>query len=335
MATPKWKEALQKRKAEKDANDVKAFSLPDGKTTLRILPNPTDPEELFFADFGQHWVKSKSKKNAKGQSAIVGVALCVQKAYDEPCPYCDAISEALGHMDDNAHEFSDAEIKLMEEAKSRSRVLINAAIRVGGGNYEVKMVDLPKTAFNALIDLIDEWGDEIVSPTGGRDVVFTRSGSGINTTYQCVPASKSGGDIEKGWESSAINLETYVKSQLPKPAIAAKALTGIGDIADMKVSASLPAIGGSATAIADSTTTAAPAPTAKYTSDSSSVLDDDLDQLEDELDDVPFTEVEQQAPAVEEVVVDEPVPEEEKSQEQSTDDLLSELDDLEDLDLDV
>lgn len=329
MAVPKWKAALEKRKALKDANDVKTFSIPDGKTTLRILPNPKNPDDLFYHDFGLHWVKSKTEKNAQGKDKIVGVALCVSKAYDEPCPYCEAVSEALGHVDDNAHSFSDEEVKLIEDAKSRHRVLINAAVRSSNGDYEVKLVELASTAFNALIDLIDEWGEDLVAPESGQDIVFQRSGAGINTKYTCMPAKSKGSDIGKDWTSQAIDLEAYVKSQIPKQDRAIAAFNGIGTLADMSLTSSLPALSAPSTA---STTSAPseskPAPKPQYkTDEKDSVLDADLDQLEAELDDVPDVDLDDDAPFETESkdVVDAEIVSESSS---SDDDLMKELDDL-------
>lgn len=324
MAIPKWKAALEKRKAMKDANDVKAFSIPDGKTTLRVLPNPKDADELFYHDFGQHWVKSKTEKNAQGKPKIIGVALCTSKAYDEPCVYCDAVSEALGHADDNAHEFSDDELNLIKEAKSRHRVLINAAVRTKGGDYEIKLVDLATTAFNALIDLIDEWGEDVVSPKGGQDIVFQRTGSGINTTYTCMPAKSKGDDISDDWTSSAIDLDAYVKSQIPKQDRALAAFNGIGALADLRLSTPMPALAAPSSA---SSSEPKPAPKPQFASDDDDgILNSDLDQLEEELDDLP--DVEDDAPfetKAEEQVVDAEVVNESSAEE---DELMKELDDL-------
>ncbi len=331
MAVPKWKAALEKRKALKDANDVKAFNIPDGKTTLRVLPNPKDADELFYHDYGMHWVKSKTEKNAQGKPKIVGVALCVSKAYDEPCPYCEAVSEALGHVDDNAHSFSDDEVKLIEEAKSRHRVLINAAVRSSNGDYEVKLVELASTAFNALIDLIDEWGDEVVSPKGGQDIVFTRSGTGINTTYTCMPAKSKGSDVGGDWTSKAIDIEAYVKAQIPKQDRALAAFNGIGTLADMSLTSSLPALSApsSSSTSSEPAKPASEAPKAKFKSDDNdSVLDADIDQLESELDDVPDDlNLDDDAPFETESkdVVDAEIVSESS---QEADDLMKELDDL-------
>lgn len=317
MPTPKWKAALQKRKEAKDASDVKAFKLPNGKTTLRILPNPKDPLELFYHDFGQHWIKSKDEKNAQGKPKIVGAPLCMTKAYEEECPYCDALSEAKAHIEDNQHDFSDEEIELLEEARARHRVLINAAVRNKGG-YEVHMIDLPTTAFNAMIDIITEYGDEMVADEGGIDIVMNRSGTGINTTYTAMPAKNHGSDIDESWKDDAVDLAAYVKSQIPSAPRAATAIAGVGKIANISTSApALSAPSSKRPAIESKSEN-------KSVEKQSSVLEDDLDDsLDDELDDVPFEE----ESAVEPEKQDDSNSNEDH--EKLLDELDSELDDLE------
>lgn len=313
MATPKWKAVLENRKKMNDAQEVKAFNLPDGKTTLRILPNPTSEEEMFFVDFGEHWIKSSTEKNAQGKPKILGVPLCLAKAYEEQCPYCDAISEAERHMEDNRHDFTDEEVELISGAKSRHRVLVNAAIRVGN-SYEVKMVNLPTTAFNQLIELISEYGEDVVKDVDGLDVAFTRSGTGINTKYTVMPARNHGEDIV-GWKEKAVDLQAYLKSRLLDPARAATAISGVGATAGLSLSA--PAISGALSAPA-STSTTPPASTGKYASDEGEVDD----SLESELDDIPFET---------DAVVTTPKAAEQVEEGSDDDDLLSSLDELEDL----
>lgn len=327
MATPKWKEALQKRKQAKDAMDLKAMSIPAGSTTMRVLPNPKDADELFYQDYGQHWIKSTTEKNNQGKPKIIAAPLCKARAYDEPCEYCEAISEALGHMEDNEHEFSDDDIKQLKEAQARARVLINAAVRTGGGGYEVKLVELSSTAFNALIDLISEYGEEAVQAEGGLDVVVKRTGTGMNTQYTVMPAKDKGADIPKGWEAQCADLRGFADSQVLSAARQPQALGGIGAYAGITVSA--PAL--SHTPSASSNSSSLPPPPAGKFGTNDSVTDDALDDLDDELDEVMDSAPDANVEDAEIISDESEAPKQQASGSQDDDDLLAELDGLDDL----
>lgn len=327
MAEPAWKAILNKRKAQKDANEVKATSLGMGKTTLRVLPNPKNPDDPFYMDYGEHWIKSPTEKNAQGKPKIVGVAVCASKAYEQPCVYCEAISTAERHMEDNAHDFSDFDKELINGARSRHRILINAAVRTNSGDYEIKLIDLASTAFNQLIDLIAEYGAEVVNAKGGLDVVFNRTGQGINTSYTAMPARDHGSDIADGWEEKCIDIKSYAESRQLNSERQNIAIATVGQTAQLSV-ATMAALPSAASGASSNN----PALASKY-APSDDDLDDDLDS---ELDGIPLDEAPTPTPTPapaqkqEESIIDAELVDDDEP-EQADDDLLSELDELDNL----
>ena len=315
-----WKEMLKERKEKKASQNVKTFKVPDGKTLMRILPNKDDPDAPFFHDFGQHWIKS-SDKNAQGQNQIVAAPLCLKRAYDKECPYCEAISQALGEIEDNAHLFDDDEIELIKGAKSRQRFLVNAAVRQSRtGDYNIEVVELPSTAFDALVNVMDEWGEEILSPKGGKDIVVERTGTGINTKYTVTIPKNGGSDIADDWVDEVTDLEAFVRAQEVTSERHNRSIETIGKLAKLDMAAAAPAIEHKAPERAEkSAIESKPAPRSTVVTDSDL---NDLDALEEALDDVPF---EADEPIAVEVEV------EESSGTNPDDDLLAELDELENL----
>lgn len=308
-----WREQLKARQEKKASQNIKTFKVPDGKTLMRILPNKEDADAPFFHDFGQHWIKS-TEKNAQGQNKITSAPLCLKKAYEENCPYCEAISEAMGQMEGNEHHFSDEEVELVKGAVARHRILVNAAVRQDrAGNYKIEVVELASTAFDALINVMDEWGEEILSPKGGMDVVIERSGKGINTKYTVSIPKNGGNDIDDSWTEEVVDLDAFVRSQKATPERHNKAISTIGTLAGLSLASEAPAI-------------EAKAETKKLSSPPSEAVTDqqDIDILEDEIEELPDTDGD--APFATDDVVEAEVVE-----SSADDDLLAELDELDNL----
>jgi hypothetical protein len=203
-----WKDRLKTRQEKQANNGVKPFTLPMDKTILRILPNSKDVEENFWHDFGQHWVKDEEGKP-------ISVPLCNYHTYGTDCPYCKVVRETSDYIGQNTHLFDDAVVKKISDAKANGKILVNAAVRAKDGSYEIKLISLAKSAFNAFVSMLDDYGDAIVSPKEGLDVAIERTGKGLNTKYTVMPMppGKKGGDIADDWTTKAVDLESWVKSQ--------------------------------------------------------------------------------------------------------------------------
>lgn len=326
-----WQDILKKRAEKNRANEVKVAYLGKGKTSLRILPNATDPDvNPFWQDYGEHWIKSTEKTDS-GRNKIISVSACVSKAYEQDCPYCSVINEAFAYMKDNEHNHSDEEMALISEAKSKRRILINAAVRTSkSGDYEVRLISLPSTAFDGITAQVEEWGGALVRDKGGRDIVIERSGEGINTSYSVTVTSdaNAGKDIDDSWTDQAIDLDSFVKGKIDTPERLESAMKSIAQLAGVSMSTFVaieaPAPKSRHEGIAVAAPVASPAP--KVIREEVEV-EDAVFQLDDDMIDEIEASIVESAPfEIDEA--DAPVEKKKTASQIDDDDLLAELDDL-------
>lgn len=159
-------------------NTSKFVKLKEGKTRIRIIAT----EEKFWQDLGVHWIKTEM--NGK-PVAVVG---CHDLVKDEPCPICAAIEKAMKAATD------DETVKLVKEWTTRKSVLVKAIIRDGAdASEDPQILELTPSTFGTIVSMIEEYGSEVdpLSPTEGIDFVISRSGKGLDTRYEPMPALKS------------------------------------------------------------------------------------------------------------------------------------------------
>lgn len=180
----------------------------DGTSRYRILPSwkfeikgdkISFKDEQFWHDFGQHFIKKDGK--------ILAVMNCESKTHGKNCPVCHAIEAGI-------HSSTDDEmIQALTGAKSKTRFLVNA-IDVARNPGVVEILELPSTAFNALLDVIQshsEDGVEILHLQEGRDILVKREGTGLKTKYT-VMVSPKGSSLPVSIMTQAHNLDDYVGS---------------------------------------------------------------------------------------------------------------------------
>nr|WP_128083454.1 hypothetical protein [Methylobacterium sp. B34] len=159
-------------------NTSKFVKLKEGKTRVRIIAT----EEKFWQDLGVHWIKT----DLSGKPvAVVG---CHDLVKDEACPICAAIDKAMKAATD------DDTVKLVKEWTTRKSVLVKAIIRDGAdASPDPQILELTPSTFGTIVSMIEEYGSEVdpLSPTEGMDFVITRSGKGLDTRYEPMPALKS------------------------------------------------------------------------------------------------------------------------------------------------
>lgn len=155
----------------------------EGTTRFRILPSwRKTPGQPFWADFGQHFVK-----NHAGE--IQAIYMCTDKTFGKPCAICDAVKLGIKSATD------DSTMKLLKDAGANARVLVNAIkYDAAGTPSEVEILELAPTAFESMVGVMTEWeeaGQSIMDLATGRDVLVTRTGTGINTKYTVQVSAKS------------------------------------------------------------------------------------------------------------------------------------------------
>jgi hypothetical protein len=159
-------------------SNSKFVKLKEGKTRIRIIAT----EEKFWQDLGVHWIKTEIGGKPV---AVVG---CHDLVKDEPCPICAAIEKAMKAATD------DETVNLVKEWKTKKSVLVKAIIRDGAdASPDPQILELTPSTFGTIVSMIEEYGTEVdpLSPTEGIDFVITRSGKGLDTRYEPIPALKS------------------------------------------------------------------------------------------------------------------------------------------------
>ncbi|WP_323016359.1 hypothetical protein [Castellaniella sp.] len=190
----------QKKQAIQANNRGKTVKPPEGTSSWRILPRwDGDLQGAFWHDYGQHFIKD-TKGNLKA------VYVCTDKTYGQPCQVCDAIQHGIMNSADDAIK------KAMEEAKSSSRVLLNA-VNLGADKPTAEILELSPGTFAQVLGIISEWGvDEMLTLEGGRVVMIERTGKGLQTKYVAQAGAKKA-DVAEAIFKQATNLDEYVKQE--------------------------------------------------------------------------------------------------------------------------
>jgi len=220
------KARMGQRKADqaaKKAQFIRPFRFPTGKTRVRLLPgwNPTDPN-TFWHDFGMHYVKDKDNK-------LAAVYICADKTYQRDCPVCSAIWEGIRASKDTGNTSME---KLLGQAKSTARVLVNGLVRDGEEPNKPQVIELPSGVFDAMVEQITTFADDDVNmldPKEGHDFFVTKTGSGLDTEYSVSTAPKA---TEVTYDVAAVtDLNAYCSQEsdqgLLKATGAVTAVTGL------------------------------------------------------------------------------------------------------------
>lgn len=224
----------------------------EGSTRFRILPSwRKSPDQPFWADFGQHFIK-----NHAGE--IQSVYMCTDKTFKKPCAVCEAVKQGIKSATD------DATMKILKDASSSARVLVNAIkFNNDGTASDVEILELAPTVFDALVTVMEEWeaaGQSLMDPVNGRDVLINRTGSGLNTKYTVMASAKMT-PVPAGALDKLHDLDQYVQQESTE--LATRALNSVRAVAGLLPAPSasgLPAAAAAAgMAIADEYE-AAPAP---------------------------------------------------------------------------
>ena len=220
---------INKKKQEISANNrAKTAKIPEGASRWRILPSwrkPGTPDsEQFWHDFGAHYIKDAAKQ-------LKAVYVCTEKTFGRPCEVCSNIAQAMAYTTD------DATLELLKESNASARILVNA-VQVDGANAkEAVILELPPSAFNSIISIMQEWGD-ILDVATGRDITVERTGKGVNTKY-VVQASPKATPLPADIMSKITDLDKYVAQESDAGKL--KALTSVNAVSGM---GGLPSPGG-------------------------------------------------------------------------------------------
>lgn len=186
-----------------------------GRNRYRILPGWRKGDPTFFHDFGQHFVKDAA-------GALKAVYMCVDKTFGRPCEVCNTIDRGIMSSTD------DTVIEALKAAKASNRVLLNVLALDGDTPTEPQVLEVSPTVFTAILGLFEEWGEELIDPENGKDIVVTREGSGLSTKYTVQVAAKSQ-PVPPAALKKIANLDDFVAQESEE--VARRALGAVSAVA--------------------------------------------------------------------------------------------------------
>jgi hypothetical protein len=195
-------ELLRAKKQEMaSGNRMKTIKPQPGTGRYRILPSWRGEGQQFWHDYGQHYIKDMNMK-------MSAVYICADKTFGKPCQVCDAIRSGIASADDATKD-------ILKEGNAGQRVLLNVLHLDGPTPGEVQILELAPTAFGALVDIAalhEEEGEPIFEIGRGKDILISRTGTGLQTKYTMMTAVKTT-PVPDGVMTKLHNLDDYVKQE--------------------------------------------------------------------------------------------------------------------------
>lgn len=207
----------QKKAALKSGNRQKTVKPPEGRSRWRILPGWDAANPAFYHDFGQHFIKDNT-------DTLKAVYVCVDKTYGKPCDICAALGAAIRATTD------DDQVKILEKSKASGRILLNALQVDGATPNEPAILELSPNTFAEFLNIVTEWGVEVLDLVGGKDIIIERTGKGLQTKYSVQVAAKSA-DVSADVMKKVVNLDEYVAQESAEQA--QRALANLNAVAGM------------------------------------------------------------------------------------------------------
>jgi hypothetical protein len=180
------KQVSEPRKSEK--GNSKFYKACEGKNTLRLLPGEYGETKLPFVIYKQTYVGGKYYVLRDGENPFTVEGWRLHNEF----------------KDSNPAEAKKARQKWLPSDTVAVNVLVDGAAKI--------WVTSP-TRMQEIIALMDDWGD-FFSLDEGRDIVLTRTGTGLLTKYAITPG-KDESKIEM--PADAIDLNTWIEEQYASP----------------------------------------------------------------------------------------------------------------------
>lgn len=240
-----------------------------GQNRYIILPGwRAEDRETFFHKFGQHFIKNEAGE-------IQAVYPCLESTYEQPCPVCSGLAQAMKGAPD------DATIELLKSARGSSSFLINVLALDTTEQTTPQILEVRPTVFKGITDAISEWGEQIFDAETPQIIVISREGTGMNTKYS-VQVSPKKVKMPAGVIDKLHNLDEYVKQTSEEQE--RKALGAIRNVAGLLPAPAKPAASRAVLAELDDADDAAlSAAVERKVGPASPALDEELEDLMAEL----------------------------------------------------
>lgn len=216
---------MQLMKNKKAALKQKAKTLKPnpGANRYVLLPGWRKGEEhVWFHEFGQHFIKNAADE-------IQAVYPCLEATYGNPCPICEGLNRAMKATTD------DETVELLKKAKAGQSFLFNVLALDSDDAGTPQILEVRKSVFGQIVDLIEEWGGAVFDPEAPQIIVINRDGKGLNTKYT-VQISPKKHTLPAGVFGKINNLDEYVRQENEEQQ--RRALSAISSVAGLLPAAS-------------------------------------------------------------------------------------------------
>jgi hypothetical protein len=136
----------------------------------------------YFHAWGIHFVKDAT-------GTLQAIAPCANAIFGHSCKVCDAINQAKRYVSPS----DEASLKALKESESKRDYIMNVIALDEGKEKlkEVQILQVGRTIFEGLTDLIEQWGEQIFNPEKAMVIQINRNGAGLNTKYSVMNTPQS------------------------------------------------------------------------------------------------------------------------------------------------
>jgi hypothetical protein len=175
-----------------------------GQNRYVLLPGwDENNREIFWHDFGDHWIKDFHNVNSSGKPAIVANVICEEKTRKAECPICNLVREGLSRC-----KTDEEAAFLRSNYASKQGYLLNVLALDSETPTEPQVLHVGRTVFEQILALVGSWGGAIFDASNPQIVTITRSGAGLSTSY-IVQVSPEKYALKKGIIEKIHNLDDF------------------------------------------------------------------------------------------------------------------------------
>ena len=196
----KLQEMLKKKKAQlKSAG--RTIKPKQGQNRYVLLPSWREGDDpQFWHDFASHYIKDAADQ-------LQAVYVCANETFGRPCAICDGLTEVQRTKGVNDEEVA----ALVKEARASTKFLVNVLALDTDTPDTPQVLELGKLAFGGLVNVVEEWAEQVFDPTNPQIIIVERTGTGTNDTkYTVQPSAKR--HALKG-KPTPVNLDEFVAQE--------------------------------------------------------------------------------------------------------------------------
>jgi len=150
----------------------------DGKVRIRLLPNPKDPDNIYWKQIQTHFLPIKIKGGR-----IVKIPVRCLTDLEEVCPLCVAYAKLSKSGDEDNAE-------TIKSMRAGTKYLVNILVYDDEkGSAKVQPYAMQPSVFDAITSIMEEQQNAVYDLENGRDLKLIRKNKGGRTEYQVLPVA--------------------------------------------------------------------------------------------------------------------------------------------------